>query len=504
MPYVSLIVEALRARPAAVALWVIVAQGLIWALLPTLFYASPPGELPEALAIGHEWQLGSRLGPPLSFWAAELAFRAAGGHAAGVYLLAQLCIGIGIWAVFRLGRAIAGGQHAALAVLLSGGILALTLPTPEFGPAVLAVPLTGLALLCFWRALEGRRNAWIALAFALGLLLMTSYWGLLVFALMALFLPATRAGRAALGTVDPWAAGVLALMLPFPHWVWLWQSGGAAMPFGLLSPELVGRLAFWPLQLVGILALHAGLIALALLASGWRADPKLLPPVIEGPPPPPAGRAFVLFFAIALPLIGSLGASVMDAGGTAGWAAPLLLLSGLAVVVAAGRRIALYRQRVVGVAWLVILLLPPAVLVTALFATPWTGAMEWDSEQPAAAMGTFFTDTYRRRTGRPLQVVVGDNRAVYLVALASPDRPRVYAPADPARTPWLTAAEVRARGAIALWDLREQSAQAPAVIATNFPALVVDVPQSFERPVQGLMPALRLGWGLLRPAPPPK
>ncbi|MFP5345376.1 MAG: hypothetical protein ACLGGU_07100, partial [Gammaproteobacteria bacterium] len=42
---------------------------------------------------------------------------------------------------------------------------------------------------------------------------------------------------------------------------------------------------------------------------------------------------FVLFFAIALPLIGSLGASAMDAGGTAGWAAPLLLLSGLAVVV---------------------------------------------------------------------------------------------------------------------------------------------------------------------------
>jgi hypothetical protein len=189
----------------------------------------------------------------------------------------------------------------------------------------------------------------------------------------------------------------------------------------------------------------------------------------------------------------------MDTGGTASWAGPLVLLSGLALVVVAGRRIALHRQRVVGVVWLVVLLLPSAGLVAALFATPWTGALEWDSEQPAAAMGTFFTDTYRRRTGRPLDVVVGDSRAAYLVALSSPDRPRVYAPADPARTPWLTDAEVRTRGAIAVWTLEEQSAQAPAAIRVKFPTLVVDVPQIFERPVQGLLPALRIGWGLLRP-----
>ena len=61
------------------------------------------------------------------------------------------------WAVFALGRAIVGAQHAALAVLLMVGIAAFSVPTPDFGPAILAMPLWALMLLHFWRAVgEGR------------------------------------------------------------------------------------------------------------------------------------------------------------------------------------------------------------------------------------------------------------------------------------------------------------------------------------------------------------
>jgi hypothetical protein len=80
MLYVSILVELLRSRPALAALLAAGMQALLWLLVPTLFYAGPPGDVPLVLAIGHEFQLGSFLGPPLAFWLGELAFDFAGGH----------------------------------------------------------------------------------------------------------------------------------------------------------------------------------------------------------------------------------------------------------------------------------------------------------------------------------------------------------------------------------------------------------------------------------------
>ena len=71
--------------------------------MPALFYGAPPGDVPMLLAIGHEFVLGSYLGPPLAFWLGEVAFRI--GGAFGLYVLAQACIVVTYWAVFTLGRA---------------------------------------------------------------------------------------------------------------------------------------------------------------------------------------------------------------------------------------------------------------------------------------------------------------------------------------------------------------------------------------------------------------
>src|SRR6266705_217297 len=162
MVYVSPVVELLRARPGLVFWTAALAQGVLWTLVPALFYASPPGDVPLVLAVGHEWQLGSWLGPPLAAWAAELAFRLAG--LAGVYALSQLCVVVALWALFALGRAIVGAKHAAMAVLLMAGIVAFGLPTVEFSPSVLAMPLAALALLHYWRALgEDRPRYWLVL-----------------------------------------------------------------------------------------------------------------------------------------------------------------------------------------------------------------------------------------------------------------------------------------------------------------------------------------------------
>ena len=200
MLHVSLFIEGLRSRPRAIFWLAALIQAAIWWLVPTIFYAAPPGTLPEVLAIGHELQLGTDMGPPLAFWLAEIVYMISG--IAGVYLLSQACIVVTYWAVFNLGRAIVGPQQAAMAVLLMLGITVMSVPSPDFGPPILGMALAALMILHFWRAIgENQRHYWFVLALDLGLLLLTTYAGLILFACLMLFLWTTERGRAALQTV---------------------------------------------------------------------------------------------------------------------------------------------------------------------------------------------------------------------------------------------------------------------------------------------------------------
>src|SRR5215471_8146732 len=91
MRFTSLVVELIRARPRLVVWIVVLCQAALWLAVSLIFYRSPPGDVATVLAYGREYQVGTDLGPPLSFWLADIAYRAAGNHMIGVYLLAQLC-----------------------------------------------------------------------------------------------------------------------------------------------------------------------------------------------------------------------------------------------------------------------------------------------------------------------------------------------------------------------------------------------------------------------------
>ncbi len=141
---------------------------------------------------------------------------------------------------------------------------------------------------------------------------------------------------------------------------------------------------------------------------------------------------------------------------------PIVVLSGLAVIVAAGDVIRLYRQRIGALVWLGLLVVPPAVIVAATVTLPWTAAVDLEVSKPANAMGQFFTETFRRRTGKPLAIVIGDARTAGLVALASPDRPSLYVDGLPARSPWLSDAAVAEKGAIITWTATDAARHAAA------------------------------------------
>ena len=502
MLHVSIIVELLRSQPRLVFWLMTLAQAALWWLAPALFYSAPPGDLPILLAVGHEFQLGTLTGPPLASWFAEIAFWL--GGMPGVYLLSQICVVVTYWAVFTLGCAIVGVLHATLAGMLMVGIAVLSIPTPEFGSSVLAMAMVALLILHFWRAIgEGKRTYWLAVGVETGLLLMTSYAGIIPCVMLVLFTAGTARGRAALSTIEPWIAGVVVVILMFPHLIWLdstteqWSPGLQRMlTLDALNTNIGDFFRMW----VRIVALHAGFVGLILFSSAWRLKARAeRVPVFLRSPVDPFARLFIYYHALAPVLIASVISVIFGERGLFGGTAPLVILSGLAAVVWAGDIISLNRQRLVGIMWLSWLVVPPVVALLALVKVPWITGADFAVSQPASALGRFFSDSFTRRTGKPLEIVAGDPHLASLVALYAEPRARLYVDNAPEQSSWMTKDEIARKGAVVVWVANDTAGTPPNDIKARFPTLVPEVPRAFTRAVQGRTPLLRVGWGMLRP-----
>ncbi len=502
MLQVAIYVEALRSRPTLVFWLATLAQAALWFLVPVLFYAAPPSGLAQVLALAHGFPLDGRFGPPLAYWVAEIAFALAG--LPGVYALSQLCLIATYWCVFALGRSIVGETLAAIAVLLMAGISVFTVPTPSFGPAILAMALWSAALLFYWRAVfEGRRRDWHAVGAAAALLLLTSYAALILLTAMILFTAFSRRANAMVVQVEAWVAAGLFLAGLFAYSVWLERADVGLMPVlaRVRDAEMaIANTAKWLWLLAALILAHAGLVVLVVLARFW--------PAVGGSPTPVIGRApiarsaviYIKAFAVVPPLLATIVTVLLDFGWPVGGAAPLLVLSGLACVIVVGEPIALRHQYILGYAWIGLLVVPAFLVLVAVVVLPWTSNIDLSIAQPSRAMGRFFAESFERRTGRPLAVVGGDTDTAALVAIAAPSRPGVYFGEDIAGSRSVTAEDLRKKGAIVVWPASETTPEPPSRIRAQFPDLVSEVPQTFARPVRGRLPPLRIGWGMIRPA----
>ena len=502
MRFTSLIIELIRARPRLIVWIVVLFQAALWLVLPMLLYRSPPGDVATVLAYGREYQVGTDLGPPLAFWLADIAFRAAGNHIFGVYLLAQLCFVATFWALHQLARAIVGGQQAVLAILLTLTVLAFSSPGVEFGPLVLARPLWALVLLHSWQIIgQNRRNAWFAWSIEAGLLLLTTSAAIGLLLLVAGFALATVRGRRTLMSIDALFALLVVAVLALPYLVWLIRADTLAMPPWPALADLSGRVLHWGELLGGALFAISGILLLVVLNSGRFTRSPEEAPIIFRPPVDPLARQFVYFFALVPAFAASLIAGLFDFDRIAGGAGVALLMSGLAAIVATGDLVHLRRQRLLRSVWAAAVVAPAlAVVVTTLF-LPWAGGAEIPTSLPATSIARFFGDSFERRTNRALQAVAGDAQIATLIGMDT-NRPHVFLDATPERTPWLTPAKFNETGGVVVWRASDTAGTPPAELAKRFPGLVPEIPRAFERLVTGRQGLLRIGWAIVRPKAP--
>ncbi len=501
MRHVSLILESLRARPRIMFWTAALSQALLWTLLPVIFYAAPPGDLPITLAIGHEFQLGTDRGPPLAFWLGEIVYRYGGGMTA-VYVLSQACVVATLWGIFSLGRAIVGMSQAVLAVLLMVGVAAFSVPTPEFGPAILAMPIWTVILLHYWRAVgEGRGSYWIVLAIEMGLLMLTTPLAWLFLALLALFTAATAVGRDVLRSADPWICALAAVLVGLPYLAWLGNAEDVWQPVlaRLRALDPAQGAIEWLTILRDLIVAHAGVAVFLVLASTWRVHQRDRGPTVDRPPMRPLAKSMIYFFAIAPLLTGTLEIALFKHDWSLAQAGPLVIFSGLAVVAAAGSQIPLNRQRLLSMAWTSLLIGPPAAMGLALVVLPWLFAVDFKVLYPADEMGRFFSESFERRTGKPLTIVAGDPHVAALVALNPRNRPSLLMTSSSERSRWVSPADANVNGAVVVWPATDTPGTPPPPVKASFPDLVLEVPHAFDRSIQGRLPLLRMGWAVVRP-----
>jgi len=312
------------------------------------------------------------------------------------------------------------------------------------------------------------------------------------------FTLATERGRATLSDFYPYVAMLIACVVALPHLVWLLDRRFAVLA-GAGDGTIAAGVIEWFKLFAALIAEHAGLAVLVIVAGILVADRKAAVPEFVRQPVDPFAKLFVYVFALAPAIVAALIAAIGGQADPPGGMGALVVLSGLAVIVLAGDVIRLYRQNIAGWTWAALLVGPPALAVITIIVLPWTLAMELKVNEPAADMGRFFTESFNRRTGKPLAIVVGEGRLAGLVALASPQRPSVLIDAAYERAPWVSEAHLRAKGAIVVWPIADAAGAPPAHIRARFPDLVPEVPHAFERAFQGRLPLMRVGWAMIRP-----
>jgi len=465
-------VGLIRERPGCAVLFLAAVHLVLWTLLPSLLLTAAPLDVVEGYLWGHEWQWGYHKHPPLAPFLLEVFWHLGGGPWTA-YLLGQLCVVVTFWAVWSLARPMVGGPAAALSVLALELNFYFTAPTLEFNPNVLQMPLWGLAILHFHRALiTGRWRFYLLLGLWMGLLVYAKYSAVILALAFAVIVLATDRGRDALKTPKLYAAALFALALAAPHFLWIVESDYLPFSYALTqktATALASRLYFPANFLAAQIACHAALLLVAgFLWFGNRRGAESCPEI----PVRTSGvfdRNFVFLAALAPLVLSLILCFALGIEFLTMWGMPMFNLSGLALVMLARGSFRLWNGARLATAYLVFAIGLPVVLTFGLVATPPLTGRANRTMWPAAAHAALVTEQWQKQTGSPLAAVVGDIWAAGLVGLYGADRPSVLIEGDFRRSPWIDPESLKQTGFALVWRARGGAIEPPGWIREAFP-----------------------------------
>ena len=471
----------------------------VWTALPTLLYANLPLDLIEALTYGREWVLGSDKLPPLPWWLVEIMYRLFGADVA-YYALAEVVVAAAFTLVWATARPLVGPVRALIAILIIDGMHYFGYTAAKFNHDVIQLPFWALAGYAFHAALKHQRlRDWLLLGFAFGGALWAKYFVVVLAAPYALFLIFDRDARPAWRTPGPWLGIVLALIIASPHLVWLIENHFEPFTYvdvrsapargwydHILHPGFfaAGQLSFMlPALLIAAMFIWTRPQRPRSSAQGAEVaadafDRRIITLIAFGP----AAAMLTLIAA------GGRGAVTM-------WGYPLWLFLGVWIVLFVRRPLDAPRlKRVVG-AWAAVFAALAIGFVVNYTALPNIDHRYRAELFPGEALAADLTQHFHDATGQKLHYVIASMWLGGNVAHYSPDQPHVLIDGLPRRAPWIDLNDLRAKGAIVVWDGSADSI--PLELAAVAPGAHIGAPLTL--PMRRGPGEQHFGWAILMP-----
>lgn len=436
-------------------LWLIALQLMAWALLPGLLVESQPLDVVEGIAWGQEWQGGYYKHPPLPAWVLHLFYGALGDF--GPFVLSQLCIGLTLLCVWRLGCRILDHPRAAFGTLALFGVYFFTWPTIEFNHNVAQMPIWAAAVLLFHRAISHwRYRDWLLLGLVAGLGLLTKYAFVMLLAAMFLWLLVHPALRTGLLKPQPWLGVLVMGLVCLPHLIWLFEH--EFLPFSYASARAAaaakagwtGPFRFLLVQLLD----HLPLLLLLLLTGFWRRDSW------QSPQP---GSGFLFWMGLAPALLTVLGALLSGAGTRDMWGAPMWNLSGLMLAALIPARVLIERWRRLYLSFAVFLGLLLVLMVLFVGFKDQLRHKPSRTGWPDLALAELLQQQWQQHSDCPLQLVAGDYWLAELVAINLTPVASAIPNGQLDWAPWVDLQRVRQQGMMLIWQAGDN--QDPALLS---------------------------------------
>jgi 4-amino-4-deoxy-L-arabinose transferase-like glycosyltransferase len=449
----------------------------VWTALPSLLYNALPLDGLEALIYGREWQLGYAKLSPLPWWIAEAVYRIL-PYDAAYYALSQLFVVAAFAVVWAMARRLVGPVGALVAVLIVDGLDYFQSASTHFNHDVAQLPFWALAGFALHAALrDGRYRDWILLGAALGAAFWAKYFVIVLALPIAVFMILDRDARPNLKRPGPWIAVATGLLVILPHLIWLMQHNFA--PF-----EYVDQRAAPSRGILDHIA-HPGQFAISqlgyLLPSLLIAAPLVYfsifqPAIAPTKPAAPAGfdafdRRIVMLLAFGPALTMILLSAVTGRGTIALWGYPLWLYLGLWFVMTYNHAIGSRSLAWITGAWAAVFTASTVLIIIFNSGAFSLNYVRRTQQFPGPQLAAEIERRYVAATGRTPAYVIGPLIEAGNISRYTASRPRVVINADFAKAPWIDPADVRAKGAILIWNPNDEGLMPShlARIAGNVP-----------------------------------
>ena len=476
---------------------------LLWALVPSLTFPNPPLDVVEGFAWGREMALGYTKHPPMQAWLLELSYRLTAGQTFGGYWLSQISLGLGYWCIWTLSRRLGLAPWQSFwSVVLTSATFYFTMPTPEFNPNILQIPVWAGLILFFHRALDkGHLLDWIVLGLIAAFGLYTKYFVALIIGTIGLYALVFPTARRCLATPGPWMAASLCLLLTFPHALWLVETDFLTLKYAAgrsQSAETALGHLFNPLNFLGAqIGNHAGLLLTLLAGLSFSRLKTAKQAVLDrSATSGPQNDRFLIWFAV-LPLAILLLASAATGNEFEHmWGTPLFVLSGImAVSLLHLPDRWTYPKRAFAAACTIQLIFLGIIFGQAVLEPLWKTKYT-RLHYPGRVIAEKLTAEWQNQTGGDLAYVAGDMWSASNVSLHAQSRPSMFYLHDLELSPWVDINDVQTKGVLLVW--RGERKTPPEELARFYPGLARDGTFSVPAFSYGTIPPVIVNWSIIK------